>query len=249
MIRRWVDKMKGLFQNKLCIVCHEEISFQMVWVLLFSKESNTPLCDSCSGKLNMISGDLCQICGRSFENGKYRFKQGELCFDCICWEEDQEWKGILDQNFSLFSYNDFLKETIAAFKFRGDYIIAKAFAGLVKQKLQEIKADYVVPIPLSEERLFERGFNQSEALILEAGFRSTRLLTRLHTEKQSKRSRSERIHLRQVFQMAQDGEEISGKNILIMDDIYTTGSTIRHAAKVLKSAGASNVFSLTLARG
>lgn len=241
--------MKGFFQNDLCLVCHEEITFQIGWVQLFSKEINMHICNTCSGKLNMISGDLCRICSRSFENGQYVFKQGDLCFDCIRWEKDNEWKGLLDQNISLFSYNDFLKNMLAVFKFRGDYMIAKAFAGFIKQKLLEMKADYLVPIPLSDERQFERGFNQSEALIIEAGFRPAGLLSRHHSEKQSKKSRTDRIHLQQVFQMASDAVHISGKEILIIDDIYTTGSTIRHAAKVLKNAGASTVLSLTLARG
>lgn len=69
---------------------------------------------------------------------------------------------------------------------------------------------------------------------------------RTHSEKQSKKSRYERIHAQQVFQVC--SEEVQGKRILLLDDIYTTGSTLRQAAKVLKSAGAIEVKSLTLAR-
>jgi competence protein ComFC len=156
---------------------------------------------------------------------------------------------MLQQNMSLFFYNDFLKETLATFKFRGDYVIAKAFADFVKINLEKLKVDQFVPIPLSEERLYERGFNQAEALINEAGFSSANLLARIHAEKQSKKSRSDRIHLPQVFRMAKETTILAGQSVLLVDDIYTTGSTLRHAAKVLKGAGAVTVCSLTLARG
>jgi competence protein ComFC len=245
--------MKKLLQAARCVVCHGEISLEIGWIQLFSKESETRLCNNCRKKLIEIEGETCRICGRSFDNGKYSFKKDDICFDCIRWEKAPEWQGLLEKNISLFSYNDFLKETLAAFKFRGDYIIVSAFSDFIKEKLKGMEGEGIlfVPIPLSEERLFERGFNQAEAIIAEAGFSPTHLLTRIHTEKQSKKTRSDRIHLSQVFRMASDmeGEAIKGKRIILIDDIYTTGSTLRHAARVLKQAGAGEVFSFTLARG
>ena len=241
--------MSSLFQADFCVVCHQEIAVKLSWVQLFSKESSPILCATCRNKLLEITGETCRICGRSFENGEYSYRSDDLCFDCIRWEEDPEWGGLLQQNVSLFFYNDFLKETLATFKFRGDYVIARAFADFLKIKIDRLKVNQFVPIPLSAERLYERGFNQAEALINEAGFRSAPLLARIHTEKQSKKSRSERIHLPQVFRMTEESAELVGQSILLIDDIYTTGSTLRHAAKVLKGAGATTVSSLTLARG
>jgi len=110
-----------------------------------------------------------------------------------------------------------------------------------------VEFDYLVPIPLSPQRLYERGFNQSAALIHEAGFTVTELLHRIHSEKQSKKSRFDRIHFHQVFQPL--NLHIENKKIILIDDIYTTGSTLYHAAKVLKAGGAASVCSLTLARG
>jgi competence protein ComFC len=211
---------------------------------LFSPEKEQLLCSICEGRLEKISGDCCKMCCRSFSQLDEQFRHGDLCNDCVRWEADPKWSDFLDQNFSLFHYNDFLKEVIARFKFRGDYIIAKAFTEPLKQELSKLTFDYLVPIPLSEERLYERGFNQAEALLAAAGFPPTPLLTRIHSEKQSKKSRTERIHVPQVFQVS---ESVSGK-ILLVDDIYTTGSTLRHAAKILKEAGAERTQSFTLAR-
>ncbi|MGG0720069.1 ComF family protein [Robertmurraya massiliosenegalensis] len=173
---------------------------------------------------------------------------GKRCSDCVRWEEEEEWKGYLQSNLSIYLYNDFLKELISQYKFRGDYILAKVFSKKLQTYLQKISFDYVVPIPLSAERQFERGFNQSEALIQEAGYHPTQLLQRTHSEKQSKKSRSDRIHLPQIFQIL-DASELKNKNILLVDDIYTTGSTLRHAAKILKKEGAKSISALTIARG
>ncbi|WP_374120909.1 ComF family protein [Neobacillus sp. PS3-12] len=194
--------------------------------------------------METVSGECCRMCCRPFSQMDEQFRHGDLCNDCVRWEADSEWQGYLDQNVSLFQYNNFLKEVIARFKFRGDYVIAKAFAEQIKSELAKLEYDFLVPIPLSEERLYERGFNQAEALLTIAGYTPTPLLTRIHSEKQSKKSRNERIHVRQVFQVS---ESVSGK-ILLIDDIYTTGSTLRHAAKILKEAGAERIQSITLAR-
>ncbi|WP_246197180.1 ComF family protein [Cytobacillus depressus] len=170
----------------------------------------------------------------------------DLCTDCVRWEKESLWAGALERNYSAVMYNDFAKEVIAQFKYRGDYVLAHVFASLLKKKLAAIPFDLIVPIPLSEERQYERGFNQSEALIRACGYEPSSLLARTHSEKQSKKSRSERIHLSKVFQIK---EPIPNQKILLIDDIYTTGSTLRHAAKCLKKAGALSVSSLSFARG
>ncbi|WP_395939780.1 ComF family protein [Bacillus sp. 03113] len=218
----------------------------MSWSTLFSKEKPVYLCDNCRHSFSFITGEVCQSCHRPLQQLNPAFQSEGICHDCIRWEEHPVWKGVLDQNISIFEYNDFLKEVFARYKFRGDYVLAYVFAEFIQTKLQ--KYHYLVPIPLSEERLQERGFNQAEALIRAAGFKPTMLLSRLHTEKQSKKSRHERIHLSAVFSFAGE-HRLQDKDVLLIDDIYTTGSTVRHAAKVLKNAGAQHVFSLTIGRG
>jgi competence protein ComFC len=233
-------------QNR-CLNCHELILPNIGWRAIFSIDKEQFICDTCEGKLEKIEGEQCRICSRPFSNIDINFRNGDLCHDCFRWEEDPEWKGYLERNQSLFLYNEFLKEVIAKFKFRGDYVLARLFSDLIKEKMNEFSADLHVPIPLSDERLYERGFNQASAILSEAGYPPKNLLSRIHSEKQSKKSRSERIHLQQVFQINPD-IPIAGKKVVLIDDIYTTGSTLRHAAKLLKEAGAAKIQSLTLAR-
>ncbi|MDQ0199056.1 ComF family protein [Neobacillus ginsengisoli] len=235
------------FPQDRCLLCHEIILPSVGWRAIFSKEKRHLLCPTCEGKLEKIEGETCRICSRPFAQVDEKFRSVDLCHDCVRWEGDCEWQGYLNRNNSIFLYNDFIREVIARYKFRGDYVLAKVFAEFFREKLEEMKADLFVPIPLSEERLYERGFNQAHALLIESGLTPSPILSRIHSEKQSKKTRSERIHLPQVFQLS-ESLNLDGKKIILIDDIYTTGSTLRHAAKLLKGAGAESIESLTLAR-
>lgn len=231
-----------------CLVCFMQIIPKVGWQDLVSPEKPLILCDTCKAKLQEIEGRTCQICGRPLQSLEPQFIEGEHCSDCTRWEKNPQWQGCLRKNQSLFMYNEFLREIIARYKFRGDYILARLFSEKVLQMTMRQKADSLVPIPLSPERLQERGFNQAEAILLEAGLSPANILKRIHSEKQSKKSRHQRIHVEQVFQL-KTGVTVTGKKILLIDDIYTTGSTLRHAAKILIEHGADSVSSLTIARG
>lgn len=230
-----------------CLSCHSELIPQVSWSVFFTKTVPVHLCRSCENQLCPIQGTTCKICDRPFEKLDHKYIIGDICYDCVRWEADSNWQSALLNNHSIYLYNDFLKEVISQYKFRGDYVLAKAFSAVIRKKIKSIEYDLLVPIPLSKERQYERGFNQSEGLIIEAGFQPANLLQRIHSEKQSKKSRHDRIHVQQVFQCTE--HDLTDKRILLIDDIYTTGSTLRHAAKLLKGAGAGSVSSLTLARG
>ncbi len=231
-----------------CLFCGEEIILAIGWGNLFSREEEVLLCEQCTKQLIPIEGECCVRCSRPFEGLVEEFRKGEFCYDCVRWEEDKEWKGILERNVSLYEYNDFLKGVISRYKFRGDYVLSEFFSKDLNKVLKEFEYDLLIPVPLSNKRLYERGFNQAEALIIEAGFSPACFLKRMHTEKQSKKSRKERIHLSNVFEIVSE-EDVVGKKVVLIDDIYTTGSTLMHAGKLLKQQGALTVSSLTVARG
>jgi competence protein ComFC len=231
-----------------CLYCGELITPVVSWGSLLTRRVEEWLCGRCEEQLELIEGDCCVRCSRPFEGLAEEFRKGDFCYDCVRWEQDPEWSGILERNISLYKYNDFLKEFISRFKFRGDYVLAKVFKNGLNKAVKEIKYDLLVPIPLSEERLNERGFNQSEGLIFEIGFIPTFVLKRTHSEKQSKKSRGERIHLEDIFKII-EGVDVVGKSIVLVDDIYTTGSTLMHAGNILKQQGALAVSAITVARG
>src|SRR5699024_3859120 len=101
-----------------------------------------------------------------------------------------------------------------------------------------------IPIPLSKERLEERAFNQATLIGNLLGDVDESLLIRQNNDKQSKKTKQERINSSNPFKVTRKITE----NILLVDDIYTTGSTLRHAAKLLKENSAKEVKSFNLIR-
>ncbi|MBN8193960.1 ComF family protein [Bacillus sp. NTK074B] len=229
-----------------CLYCEGELVEMLSWRGLFYSEPQF-LCEECLVQLEKIEGERCNGCSRSLDELPSNLIKEGVCLDCHRWEQDPEWRGILAHSHSFYHYNDFLKDYLARYKYRGDHVLAQAFSHTIKSYLDKIKYDLLIPIPLSDERLYERGFNQSTALLEEAEVRPSHILTRSHSEKQSKKTRSERLRQEQVFHLTEN--VVREKNILLFDDIYTTGTTLRQAAKLLKEAGAAEVSSLTLARG
>lgn len=195
-------------------------------------------------------GDICRICGRPFSLFPEQYRHGDSCYDCIRWEEDEEWAGVLQQNRSLYVYNDFLKEVIANIKYRGDAELMKAFYPIIHKTCKPMIRDSIlIPVPLSDERHYERGFNQAELLARGINRNLNFSLKRnIHEEKQSKKNRKDRVKNKSNPFDIINSEEIIDKRITLIDDIYTTGSTLRYAAKVLLDAGAKQVSSITLGR-
>lgn len=225
-----------------CLYCHEKLIVQTSWEKVFFPNEETKLCHKCMNNLHKLKGSRCHKCSR--ENDE------SLCFDCKRWQDSFEKGDPLIRNISLYKYNEFMQQLIAKWKYRGDYILGKCFKNefiaLFKKHFGHIaNSAVIVPIPLSEERLFERGFNQAEML---ASFISDELihcLERVHTEKQSKKTRRERMLTLNPFILRTP----INKRIILVDDIYTTGRTLRHAAHLLKENGCPEVYAITLIRG
>lgn len=224
-----------------CLNCDAEIQIPISWNQLFFPNQKRTLCIKCEEKLERIKGETCQICGREYAEG--------VCYDCVRWEREEEWKGLLKKNRSLYLYNEEMKELMARWKYRGDYILIEIFREKVQEVYEHFQEiiDVIVPIPLSRERLFERGFNQSLEIAKLFSLPIEEVLYRTHSEKQSKKTRQERIESDNVFK-CKEGVCLEGKTILIIDDIYTTGTTLRHGAKLLKESGAKEIYSFTLIR-
>lgn len=226
-----------------CLICNEQVAIQITWKsLLPGSETNT--CATCYETLMKINNPTCPICFRPQINL-------DICSDCQSWKNDPTWKGILERNVSVYEYNDAMKDILSTFKFRGDAallaVFEKDFKTSYKANFKTIKFDATIPIPLSPERLYERGFNQAKLLADFLPLPQLDILKRTHHEKQSKKSRHERLTSSNVFSISKSSI-VEGKNILLIDDIYTTGTTLRHAAKRLKDYGAESIYSFTLIR-
>ncbi len=156
---------------------------------------------------------------------------------------------------TLYPYLPPLQDAICLFKYRGKVSLAKPLGRLMLMALPvSLAIDLVIPVPLHPTRLREREFNQSLLLAdqvathLHLPLSFTNLVRTVPSEPQSTLSRKDRIkNLRQAFAVRHP-KQVAQKRILLIDDVFTTGTTVNECAKVLRKAGAEAVFVLTLAR-
>ncbi|MCX2827476.1 ComF family protein [Bacillus pseudomycoides] len=232
-----------------CLLCHDFISESVSWYSFFIQSDRRCICERCERKLSYIIGEICDDCGRPFESLSEEYREGNLCKDCVRWQEERKFLPI--KNRSVYVYNDWMKEVLAQFKFRGDAELVRIFHAHFVATFRKYFSDChaMIPIPLSKEREYERGFNQAELLAscLPLSFLQTSL-SRKDTEKQSEKKRIERLSVANPFYFHKE-EMFIGQHLLLIDDVYTTGITVRQVAKCLYDAGARKISSLTLCRG
>ncbi|WP_238473356.1 ComF family protein [Desulforamulus profundi] len=153
-------------------------------------------------------------------------------------------------------YEGGLRQAIHLFKYKRRKSLAPLLGGLMLETLQKhprlLHCDLVLPVPMSRGRLRERGFNQAALLARQVarGLNlplSDRVLIKGETPPQTGLTRPQREqNLRGSFKVKAP-EEIRGKNLLIVDDVFTTGSTVSAMAETLKEQGAAGIFVITLA--
>ena len=203
-------------------------------------------CANCLEKLPEISVDAncCPGCG-GFQDGALA-----ICSRCLA-EPQRLWK----EAAAALEYRGYAKELIRRFKFGNAPELARPLGRILSETAlkKNITADIIVPIPLDPLRNWSRGYNQSALLALMVSDKTSIpvaeiLNRRLSRSKQSMRSRRERhTALKNAFAL-KNGCSAAGKNILLLDDVLTTGATLHAAAKVLLKAGAASVTVLVLAR-
>lgn len=225
-----------------CLWCDQEIILEISWKNLLMLSNPKQLCNDCENELEVLQGNRCIKCSR--------LTTSKTCTDCERWSNHKMHADVLTFNYSVYHYNERMQDMLAKWKYRGDYIIGNAFKEqfihtFINQFSWIGKDAIIVPIPLSEERLRERGFNQAKVLADFLPMENKEMITRIHSEKQSKKSRHERISANNPFMMS----EKVNKAAILVDDIYTTGATLRHASKLLIKNGCPNVYAFTLIRG
>lgn len=159
-----------------------------------------------------------------------------------------------DYTYSPFYYTNLYREIFLSFKFKSNFAYGHILGRLAADRLAQIeefkKYDYVTPVPLSELRFNERGYNQSEImaqyLARDIGLPINTVLKKIKdTIPQSRLSTAQRSkNIKGAFEVT---ENVVGKRILLYDDIHTTGSTLKECEKALLKAGAAEVCLITAA--
>jgi len=209
------------------------------------------LCPECFNQTTFISEPYCRRCGLPFTQTT-QLSRKMLCPQCV-----KDKKPIFRFNRSAVKYDEFSKYPILAFKFMDKTENAKVFARWLKLAGKDIfaaGADVLIPVPLHYKRLVKRRYNQSVLLAMELG-RLTGLKTDVSslikfksTKPQVSFSGAARVkNVKGVFKVKYP-HKVAGKHVVLIDDVMTTGSTLRECAKVLLAAGAASVDTLTIAR-
>jgi len=205
-----------------------------------------PLCSNCERAIKTIDGPLCYRCGAPFRS---KSSPDHLCGQCI--KSPPPWERAI----SLYRYYGVIRSLIHAFKFKDSGPALRAIEWICRPVTRDmdLRADIFVPMPLSPKKLRRRGFNQ--ALLLLSGIlpekrdriRISALKKVKDTPSQVGLSKKERLkNVRGTF--SADKKDVEGKDVLLFDDIFTTGATCHAATIALKKAGARQVTVLTLAR-
>lgn len=230
-----IDKIIESVFPRRCPVCGEIV-----------KEKGHLICMNCIKKLPFVKSPYCIRCGKEMIS-----EDDAYCDDCKSEREFTAGR-------ALCNYTDDLAHIILKIKYgnKREYIegFAKLLALRYKKFLDVANIDCIMPVPLHKSRQRQRGFNQSEIL---AGCLSkylgipvyTKCLYRIKKTKDQKGlSRTERLHnLDNAFVVKEFPKKV--KNVLIVDDVYTTGTTIEKCAKILKDAGANEIYFLTICTG
>lgn len=234
---------KGLFTllNALlpprCLLCGKVV------------HSDNCLCAECFPKIDFINHPFCKKCGMPLSG--VITTRDIYCPNCL------QKKSSLRFCRSAIIYNEHSKKLILDFKFFDhieNKILLARWMKLAGRDIFEAGADLIVPVPLFYTRMLKRKYNQSAILAaalsdlchIPADYKALKKIK--HTKPQVNCNEEQRLHnVKNAFNVVFP-EKVKGKRIILIDDVFTTGSTLRECAKVLKKAGAKSVDALTAAR-
>lgn len=227
----------NLFVPKLCPICgvtklQEEV--QMV-------------CQSCCEQLPFYPDDVCSKCGGEIDSIL------DCCSECLdsnfCW----------DRGFTVWKYDGLIRDAIHQYKYKSELGIIEFFAENMAGKVQakpDLQLDFVTWIPLHFTKKLWRGYNQSELLAKRLSallnLPCKKLINRVKcTRQQAMLDRSDRLkNMKNAFAINQKNSPfVKDKNILLLDDVFTTGTTLNKAAEILLKSGAKSVTVISIARG
>lgn len=235
--------MKGLLKKIFdfilpprCLMCGKVVSFD-----------NT-LCEECLEQIHFISKPYCLHCGIPLNSNE---EKDFYCVNCLTNSDN------LRLCRAAIQYDDFSKKLILDFKFHDHIENKKLLANWLKMAGKDIfeeGVDLIIPVPLHFSRLFKRKYNQSAMLAYELShitnikvdFNS--LIKKKYSSPQALCSQKQRLKNVKGTFVVKDNSKIKGKRILLIDDVYTTGSTLKECAKILSKAGAKSVDALTVAK-
>lgn len=233
-MRNIKDQMLNMLYPRRCPVCDGILRVQ-----------NSLICPACRNVLRMVPVSRCMRCGRPVDAEK------EFCRDC------EKRRRSFTEGRGIFLYDSRMKSSMMKYKYHGrrEYgrYYAAAMSFCAREDILRWKPDVIVPVPLHPSKERRRGFNQAAYLAERIGgcFHipvAPGILKKTGRTKSQKKldAAARRRNLRDAFTVT---EGVNGLRILLIDDVYTTGSTVEAAAEKLLEKGAAEVYFLTCCMG
>ena len=209
------------------------------------------VCAGCEEKLHTVHEPLCMKCGVMLQ-----YWEEEYCLDC------KKTVHKFERSFAVWEYDTYMKASISRFKFQGKieytFFYVRHMVTLYRSILQALQIDIIIPVPIHKQRRRERGFNQAELLAKELGKQlglpvCTDYLLRIKKTKPQKElnAKERKKNLQQAFSCnkKRKKEAMAWKRILLVDDIYTTGSTLDECATALSLYGTRKIYGICVCIG
>ena len=227
------EKSLGILYPQTCCFC--------------GKVSKEKVCATCRKQIEYISEPRCKKCGKPIQN-----ETREFCHDC------EGKTTYYDQGRSVWLHQGPVRWSVYQFKYRNRRIYANYYADelyrLYKDNIKDWGVTCIIPVPLHPKRKRKRGYNQAEIIAKRLGQLmdikvDTKAVERIKNTKPRKElgAKERKNSLNGAFRVKKGWK--CENSVLLIDDIYTTGSTIDSVAKVLKEEGTSKVWFLTISIG
>ena len=210
--------------------------------------------------LDLIYPPVCGVCGKIDKNSLCKKceiqlrKQAVYGIDHYSQDSDQ----IIDEHLYIFMYGGVIRQIFLNYKFNEKAYLYKTFTNflLKNEKFVEIIKSYdiIIPVPVSKERRKKRGYNQSGLIAKEISKKLNIPINQTSLKKvknivaQSTLNKEQREKNIQGAYIMKNAKSLKSKKVLIIDDIYTTGSTINECSKILYEVGTNKIGALTIAK-
>jgi ComF family protein len=234
-LKQFGASLLEFFLPRMCLFCGVPVG----------EEAAVAVCPACEAQIQWVESPLCDCCGVMFAE---RDGPDHVCGEC------QADPPPFARARAAALYDGPVTQAITRFKFSRQLALLPVMQHWLKRPLcleLVAAADLLAPVPLHRKRIKHRGFNQ--ALLLAQAFPQARVAREAvvrtrHTQPQvGLKPKERRDNVKGAFAVT-DPALVKGKHVLLVDDLYTTGATVKECARVLLKAGASRVEVLTVAR-
>ena len=221
--------------------------------------SRLPVCTECLGAIHAIGGKVCAICGERVLSSYAEMDSDGVLRCPVCRRVERPFLRAV----AYGSYDGELRELIHLLKYKGIRPAASVLGRMLAEAVARFECAFsagnvlVVPVPLYKGKRRQRGFNQAELIARRAlrALGDERLVLATEAMVRTRETQSQigltshqrRENMRGAFAVAHDGA-VAGREVVLVDDVYTTGTTAAECAKTLRRAGAAKVWVATVAR-